>query len=67
MTNNFTTFQTIINNIFQNLIVEGIITVYHILIFIQIFYKYYRAICRIIEVLAKHKLFLYLISSRLNT
>jgi len=61
MTNYSVTLQTMINNIFQNLIIESIMIVYldDILIFIWILEKYYRTIYRIIEVLAKHKLFLH--------
>lgn len=61
MTNYSVTLQTMINNIFQNFIIESIMIVYldDILIFIWILEKYYRTIYRIIEVLAKHKLFLH--------
>jgi len=50
-----------INNIFQNLIVKGIIIVYlnNILIFIQTLKEYHQAVYKIIEVLTKHKMFLY--------
>jgi len=50
-----------INNIFQDLMAEEIMVVYldNILIFTQTLEKHYRAICTIIEVLAKYKLFLY--------
>ena len=58
--NNPAIFQTIINDIFWNLIVEGIMVVYldNILIFTQILEKYYKVVYRVIEVLAKHNLFL---------
>ena len=60
ITNSPAIFQTIINNIFWNLIVEGTMIVYldNILIFIQTLEEYYKAIYRIMKVLAKHKLFL---------
>jgi len=60
MTNSPAIFQTIINNIFWNLIVEDIMIVYldNILIFIQTLEEYYKAIYRIMKVLAKHELFL---------
>ena len=47
-------------NIFWNLIVKGIIVeyLYNILIFTQILKEHYRAVCKVMEVLAKHKLFL---------
>lgn len=59
MTNSSTMFQTMINDIFWNFIEKDIIIVYlnNILIFTQILEEYYRAICKVIEVLAKHKLF----------
>ena len=58
MTNSPATFQTMINNIFWDLIAEGIMIVYLdvILIFTQTLKEYYRVICRVMEVLAKHKL-----------
>ena len=61
MTNNFTIFQTIMNNIFQDLIIEDIIIVYldNSLIFTQTLEEYYKAVYKVMKVLAKHKLFLY--------
>jgi len=61
ITNNPITFQTMINNIFWDLIVEGIMIVYlnNILIFIQTLEEHYKTVCRVIEVLNKYKLFLY--------
>jgi len=55
-------------NIFWNLIVKGIIVAYlnNILIFTQILEEYYRAVCRVMEVLAKHKLFLCLEKCEFN-
>ena len=60
MTNSLTIFQTMMNNIFQDLIVEDIMIVYlnNILIFIQTLEEYHRAVCRVIKVIVKHKLFL---------
>ena len=60
MTNSPVTFQTRMNNIFWDLIAEGIMIVYLdiILTFTQTLKEYYRVVCRVMEVLAKHKLFL---------
>jgi len=54
-------FQTMINNIFRDLIVKGIMIVYldNILIFIQKLENHYKAVCRVFEILAKHKLCLH--------
>ena len=61
MTNSSATFQTIINNIFCDLIVKCIIIVYlyNILIFTWTLEKHYKAVQRVLKILAKHKLFLY--------
>ena len=61
ITNGLVIFQTIINNIFHNLIVESIMIVYlnNILIFTWTLEKYYKVVCRVLEVLAKYKLFLF--------
>ena len=55
-------FYTIINDIFRDLIVEEIIIIYldDILIFIQILEDYCKTVCKVLEVLAKYKLYLYL-------
>jgi len=60
MTNSLTTFQTIINNIFWDLVTESIIIVYldNILIFTWILKEYYKIVYRVLEVLAKHKLYI---------
>jgi len=60
MTNSPATFQTIMNNIFRTLIAEGIIVVYldNILIFMKTEEEHERAVRRVLEVLAEHKLFL---------
>ena len=62
MTNNLTNFQTIINNILQDLIIEEIVVVYldKILIFIQTLEKHTRAVQQVLEVLAEYKLFFHL-------
>jgi len=60
MTNSPATFQTMMNDIFRTLIAKGIIVVYldDILIFTRTEEEYKRAIQRVLEVLAEHKLFL---------
>ena len=62
MTNSPITFQTMINDIFQNLIAEEIVMVYldDILIFTRIVEKHVQAIQRVLEILAEYKLFLHL-------
>jgi len=61
MTNSSAIFQTMINNIFQDLIVKDIMIVYldNNLIFTWMLEEHYWAVFRIMEVLAKHKLFLH--------
>jgi len=61
MTNSPATFQTIINNIFQDLIVEGIMVVYldDILIFTRTEEEHTKAIRQVLQVLQENKLFLY--------
>ena len=60
MTNSPTTFQTMMNNIFRDLIAEGIMMVYldDILIFTRIEEEHVKAIRRVLQVLQEHKLFL---------
>jgi len=60
MTNSPATFQTMMNNIFQTVIAEGIVIVYldNILIFMKTEEKHERAVQRVLEILAEHKLFL---------
>jgi len=60
MTNSPATFQTMINDIFRTLIAEGIMAVYldNILIFTEMEEEHEQAVWRVLEVLAKHKLFL---------
>jgi len=60
MTNSPATFQTMINNIFQNLIAEGIVVVYldNILIFTKTKEKHAQAVRWVLQVLKENKLFL---------
>jgi len=61
MTNSPATFQTMMNNIFQDLIAEGIMVVYldNILIFTRMEEEHAKAIRRVLQVLQEHKLFLH--------
>jgi len=60
MTNSPATFQTMMNDIFRTVIAEGIVVVYldDILIFTKIEEEHERAVRRVLEILAEHKLFL---------
>ena len=60
ITNSLAVFQTMINDIFQNLIADGIMIVYldNILIFTQILEDYWKAMHKILKMLARHKMFL---------
>ena len=60
MTNSLTTFQTMMNDIFQNLIAEGIVVVYldDILIFTKTEEEHVQAVRRVLQVLKENKLFL---------
>ena len=60
MTNSPAIFQTMMNDIFRTLIAEGIVVVYldNILIFTRMEEEHERAVQRVLEVLAEHKLFL---------
>ena len=60
MTNSLATFQTMINNIFRNLIAEGIVVVYldDILIFTKMKKEYVQAVQQVLQVLKENKLFL---------
>jgi len=60
MTNSPTIFQTMMNNIFRTFIAKGIVVVYldNILIFTRTEEEHERAVQRVLEVLAEHKLFL---------
>jgi len=60
MTNSLATFQTMMNDVFRTIIVEGIVVVYldDILIFTKTEEEHERAVWRVLEILTKHKLFL---------
>jgi len=60
MTDSPATFQTMMNDIFQNLIAEGIVVVYldDILIFTKMKEKHTQAVRRVLQVLKENKLFL---------
>jgi len=60
MTNSPTTFQTMMNKVFQTIIAKGIIIVYldDILIFTKTEEEHEQAVQRVLEILAEHKLFL---------
>jgi len=60
MTNSSVTFQTIMNEVFQTVIAEGIVVVYldDNLIFMKTEEEHKQAVQRVLEILAKHKLFL---------
>jgi len=60
MTNSPATFQTMMNNVFRTVIAEGIVVVYlnDILIFTKTEEEHERAVWRVLEILAEHKLFL---------
>jgi len=61
MTNSPATFQTMINDIFRDLIAKGIMVVYldDILIFTRTEKEHMKAIRRVLQVLQEHKLFLH--------
>lgn len=61
ITNSLAIFQTMMNNIFQDLIIERIVVVYldNIFIFTRTVKKYIQAIQRVLEILANYKLFLH--------
>jgi len=60
MTNSPATFQTMMNDVFRTVIAEGIVVVYldDILIFTKMEEEHERAVRRVLEILAEHKLFL---------
>jgi len=62
MTNSLATFQTMMNDIFQNLIAEGIVVVYldNILIFTKTEEEHAQAVRRVLQILKENKLFLHL-------
>ena len=62
MTNSPATFQTMMNDIFQNLIAEGIVVIYldDILIFTKTEEEHTQAVWQVLQVLKENKLFLHL-------
>jgi len=62
MTNSLATFQTMMNDIFQNLIAEGIVVIYldDILIFTKTEEEHTQAVRQVLQVLKENKLFLHL-------
>jgi len=62
MANSPATFQTMMNDVFRTVIAERIVVVYldDILIFMKIEEEHERAVWRVLEILAEHKLFLHL-------
>jgi len=58
MTNSLAIFQIMVNNIFHDLIVEGIMIVYldNILISIQTLEKHHRVVSKVLKILVKYKL-----------
>ena len=61
LTNSPATFQTMMDDIFEDLISEGIVVVYlvNILIFTETLDEHRRITCHILELLEKHKLYLH--------
>jgi len=61
ITNSPVTFQTMMNDVFRTVIVEGIVVVYldNILIFMKTEEEHEQAVQRVLEILAEHKLFLH--------
>ena len=61
LTNSPTTFQTMMGNIFEDLILEGIVVVYldDILIFMETLEEHRKIIRHVLELLEKHKLYLH--------
>jgi len=60
VTNSPATFQTMMNDVFRTVIVEGIVVVYldNILIFMKTKEEHKQVVRRVLEILAEHKLFL---------
>jgi len=65
ITNNLVIFQTMMNNIFYNFIVESIIIVYlnNILIFTQTLKEHHRVVSKVLEVLVEHNLYLCIVAT----
>ena len=61
ITNSLATFQTMMNDIFHNLIADCIMIMHldNILIFTQTLEEYHKIVQRMLKILTKHKLFLY--------
>jgi hypothetical protein len=62
LTNRLATFQTIMNEIFQDLITKGIISVYlnDILIFTNLLEEHRQITCLVLDYMREHKLYLWL-------
>jgi hypothetical protein len=60
LTNSLATFQTMMNEIFQDLITEGVVSVYldNILIFTNLTEEHRRITCLVLDCMRKHKLYL---------
>jgi hypothetical protein len=60
LTNSLATFQTMMNEIFQDLITEGVISVYldDILIFTNLLEEHHRITCLVLDCMCEHKLYL---------
>jgi len=65
LTNSPATFQTMMNNIFKDLISEGVVVVYldNILIFMETLEEHWKITRHVLELLEKHKLYLILRSA----
>ena len=61
LTNSPATFQIMMDNIFEDLILEGIVVVYldNILIFTETLEEHWRITRHVLEILEKHKLYLH--------
>jgi hypothetical protein len=60
LTNSLATFQTMMNKIFQDLITEGIVSMYldNILIFTNSLEEHHRVMCLVLDHMCKHKIYL---------
>jgi hypothetical protein len=61
LTNSPATFQTMMNKIFQDLITEGVVSVYldDILIFTNLLEEHHRITCLVLDRMREHKLYLW--------
>jgi hypothetical protein len=68
LTNSPATFQTMMHEIFQDLITEGIISMYlnHILIFTNSIEEHWQITCLVLDRMCKHKLYLQLEKTRIE-